>query len=61
MIHYDGRVVIFEVWIFGCEKKLHQQSGEALAQAAQGGCGVTIPGGVQEICSTEGHGLVVWW
>jgi len=34
-----------------------------LDQAAQGGGGVTIPGGVQEMwrCGTEGHGLVVWW
>ena len=31
-----------------------------LVQAAQGGGGVTIPGGVQEIfrCCTEGRGLV---
>jgi len=31
-----------------------------LAQAAQGGGGVTIPGGVQEMwrCGTEGRGLV---
>ena len=43
------------------------KSGEALAQAAQGG-GVTIPEGVQETwrCGTEGPGLVVmavmdWW
>ena len=30
---------------------------EAVAQAAQGGGGVTIPGGVQELCrcGTEGH------
>ena len=37
-----------------------RKSGEALAQAAQGGGGgVTIPGGVQELwrCGTEGHGL----
>jgi len=33
-------------------------SGEAVAQAAQGGGGVTIPGGVQELsrCGTEGRG-----
>jgi len=24
--------------------------GEALAQAAQGGGGITVPGGVQEVC-----------
>jgi len=37
-------------------------TGETLAQAAQGGGGVTIPGGVQEPCrcSTEGHGQWVW-
>jgi len=36
-----------------------------LEWAAQGGGGVTIPGGVQETsgCGTEGHGLVGenWW
>jgi len=34
--------------------------GEAVAQAAQGGGGVTVRGGVQEQCrcGTEGHGLV---
>ena len=38
-------------------------SGEALAQAAQGSGGVTVPGGVQEKgrCGTEAHGLVIWW
>jgi len=39
--------------------------GEALAQVAQGGGGVTIPGGVQETfrCCTKRHGLVgkYWW
>ena len=31
-----------------------------LEWAAQGGDGVTVPGGVQEVfrCCTEGHGLV---
>ena len=40
------------------EKLLLQKSGEAVAQAAQGGGGVTIPGGVPEMrrCGTEGHG-----
>jgi len=39
------------------------QSGEAVAQAAQGGGGVTIPGGVPEPCGwgTEGHGQCSWW
>ena len=43
-------------WILG--KNILKKSGEALAQAAQGGDGVTIPGGVQEKgrCGTEGCG-----
>jgi len=43
------------------EKILHRRSGDALAWAAQGGGGVTIPGGLQEKgrCGTEGHGLLV--
>ena len=42
------------------ERFLLRNSGEALAQAAQGGAGVTVPGGVQEMwrCGTEGCGLV---
>jgi len=34
------------------------KSGRAVAQTAQGGGGVTIPGGVQETwrCGTEGYG-----
>ena len=42
------------------EKFLLRKSDNALAQAAQGSGGVTIPGGVQETwgCGTEGHGLV---
>ena len=37
--------------------------GEAVAQAAQGGGGVTVPGGVEEPCGcgTEGRGQWVWW
>ena len=37
-----------------------RKSGEAVSQAAQGGAGVIVPGGVQEPCrcNTEGHGLV---
>jgi len=33
-----------------------------VAQAAQGGGGVTIPGGVPELCGcgTEGHGQWAW-
>ena len=40
------------------EKFLLRKSGEALAQAAQGGGGVTVPGGVQELwrCGTEERG-----
>ena len=40
------------------EKFLLWKSGQALAQAAQGGGGATIPRGVQELwrCGTEGHG-----
>ena len=35
-----------------------EDSGEALEQASQGGGGVTVPEGVQELygCGTEGHG-----
>ena len=32
--------------------------GQALEQAAQGRGGGTIPEGIQEMCGTEGHGLV---
>lgn len=41
-------------------KHFFSDSGEALAQAAQGGDGITDPGGVQETFRhcTEGHGLV---
>lgn len=40
------------------KKILLQKGGWALAQAVQGGGGVTDPGGVQEPCrsGTEGHG-----
>ena len=43
-------------WILG---KLHlRKSGEAVAQAAQGSGGVTVPGGAEEPCGcgTEGRG-----
>ena len=42
---------------------LGKVSGDALAQAAQGGDGVTIPGGVQELCGcgTEGRAQWAWW
>ena len=44
------------------EEFLLQKSGEAVAQAAQGGGAVTVHGGVQDPCGcgTEGRGLVVW-
>ena len=40
------------------EKFILRKSGEALVQAAKGGGGVTVPGGVQEMwrCGTEGGG-----
>jgi len=42
---------------------LLRKSGEALAQAAQGGGGVALPGGVQgsRRCSTEVCGQWAWW
>jgi len=44
-------------WILG---KILRKSDEALAQDAEGGGGVTVPGGVQEPCryGTEVHGLM---
>jgi len=45
----------------GCQEQfLLSKSGEAVAQAAQGGGGVTGPGGVQEPwrCGAEGRVLV---
>ena len=47
-------------WILG---KILRKKDEALAQAAQGGGGVTVPGGVQEPwrCGTEGRGLWARW
>ena len=46
-------------WILGIVRK----SSEAVAQAAQGGGAVTIPGGVQEPhgCGTERRGQWAWW
>ena len=42
----------------GCREKLLRKSVEAVAQAAQGGGVVTIPGGLLEKgrCGTERHG-----
>jgi len=43
---------------FGYQEKFHlRKSGETLAWAAQGGGGVTVPGGFQELwrCDTEGY------
>ena len=44
----------------GYKEKFLQESGETLAQATWGCGGVTIPGGVQEMCryGTEGCRLV---
>lgn len=38
--------------------RMHFFCGRAVAQVAQGGGGVTIPGGAAELwrCGTEGHG-----
>jgi len=40
------------------KKNFFSESGEAVAQGAQGGGAVTKPGVVQELCGcgTEGHG-----
>ena len=54
-----GRSVRCSGWILG---KTSQKSSKAVAQAAQGGGGVTVPGGVQEPCGcgtedkVSGHG-----
>ena len=39
------------------------KSSDSLAQAAQGGGGVTVPEGVQVEwrCGSEGHGHWTWW
>jgi len=47
-----------EVLVGYKETFLLQKSAQALEWAAQGGGGVIIPGGAQETCGTEGHGLV---
>ena len=46
-------------WVLG-KKILLMKSGKTLGWAAQGGGGVTIPGGDQETwrCGTQAHGLV---
>jgi len=48
-------------WIL--EKNILRKSGGALAGAARGGGGDTVPGGVQEPCrcGTEGRGQWAWW
>jgi len=45
------------------EQFLLSKSSEAVAQAAQGGGAVTVPGGVEEPCGcgTEGRGQWAWW
>ena len=52
----EVQVGYLEIFLLGC-------SGEAVAQAAQGGGGVTVSEGVQEPCGcgTEGCGQWVWW
>jgi len=58
-----ARTVLFSVTLAVLvgyqETFLHCKSGQALDQAAQGGGGVPIPGGVQKPCGcgTLGHGL----
>lgn len=41
------------------EEFLHGKGGQALELAAQGSAGVSIPGGILEVCEcgTQGHGL----
>jgi len=50
-------------WGIGSKDKFHLRSCEALAEAAQGGGGVTVPESVEELwrCGTEGHGQWAWW
>ena len=45
------------------KKFLLRRSSQGLEQAAQGGGGVTIPGGGEELwrCRTKGHGEWAWW
>ena len=46
-----------------CAQDLHSKDVRALEQAALGGAGVTIPGGVPEPwrCGTEGRSQWAWW
>lgn len=46
----------WEIFIF-------RKNGDAVAEAAWGGGGVTIPVGIQELwrCGSEGHGQCAWW
>ena len=61
------KVIGPEPWVYGMNIQVEYQGkillrkyGEALAQAAQGGGGVTAYGGIRETwrCGTEGQGLV---
>ena len=54
------QVVSGEVQIGYQQKLLYGKSGQALEQAAQGGSGLPIPGGVQKTCGcgTSGYGLL---
>ena len=53
-------MMVMEAQVGHHKKFLLRKSGEATAQAAQVGGGVTVPGGVQETCrcGTEGCGSV---
>jgi len=48
-------------WILGTISSQKERCGSGTA--AQGGGGVTVPGGVPEPCGcgTEGRGLWAWW
>jgi len=64
--HSSGAVLTNASQVGYWEIFLFQESGQTLEQAAQGGGGVTIPGGVQETwgCGIEGLvGMVGmgWW
>ena len=54
-LHHTSLCSIFSLTSF-----LHSSTNKELEQASQGGAGVAVPGGVQEICiyGTEGHVLV---
>jgi len=58
---YSVNFVAYEILVRVCELRMQDKCiGQTLEQAAQGGSGVPIPGGVQKTCrcGTSGHGLV---